>query len=237
VQQLTYTIRELPMRDELVLKSIIRILHGQTRHDWQYIASPDADLLILGNDSPGAEGTLDATSHHGLTILRVGAGAAPVREDLHLPLRVGDVLVELNRIGDFLSTERDLRNESLSGAPSGRETVEFVLLRWPDWSFLKQDPLFLRVATVLSTHPSTNYDLAAKAGVPIAVCEQFVNQLVSQGLINMKRSEATAVAATAAAATGSPYISNKRDDAQGDSATLWSRIRRRLGLKPGTQSH
>lgn len=235
MQQLTYTIRELPMRDELVLKSIIRILHGQTRHDWQFTPSPDADLLILGNEAPQAAGTVAASSHHGLTVLRVGARAA-AREDLHLPLRVGDVLVELNRIGDFLSTERDLRNESLQGAPAGREAVEFALLRWPDWSFLKQDPLFLRVATVLSTHPSTNHDLAAKAGVPLAVCEQFVNQLVSQGLINMKRTETPSPSAPGA----SPYISTSRSNdnaAQDDSATLWSRIRRRLGLKPGTVTH
>ena len=228
--QCTYTTRQLCLRDELVLKSIVRILHGQTQQNWVYDASPQSHVLILGThvSASGPSLGLDAIAepqHHGLTI-RVGSDCVK-QGHLMLPLRVGDVLVELNHASDVLTHLKNTLNPRAADAMANCHDATYSLLRWPAWNVLQQDSRYLRVATVLSTGATTIADLSSKTGVSVAVCDQMIRVLKLHDLIRTQAAEVNpAMGVSTAPSRALPLQSM----VQKDTSTLWGRIRRRLGM-------
>lgn len=224
----TYTTRRMSMRDDLVFKSIIRILHGQTRHDWHFEPSGTADLMVIGPQAASANEDSHQLVHPAM--IRVGCDVSGSGH-LALPLRVGDVLVEINRAGEMLAdlkhTENHLATDTIGHAQA--QEVLISLLRWPVWDVLQQDSRYLRVATVLATGPSTISLLASKSGVPVEVCDQLVRVLKLHELINTQ----VVIPHKAANPATPAYAPSNTTQAQNDTsspATLWHRIRRRLGM-------
>jgi hypothetical protein len=224
MSELTYTARRLALRDELVLKSIIRLLQGQTRHLWRYTDSLDADLLVLGVHENGDEAHEASTLEH-RAVFHVkpddhGHPAAP------LPLRVGEVLVEFNRLGELIEAAKS--SHALARHASDDESVHerIALLRWPDWSLLQQDSCYLRIATVLATRPLTQVELARKSGTDSMTCSAFIRALDLDGLLVRVAPDDIRGVPHATSATSTNAINPTKP-------TLWSRIRSRFGIASG----
>jgi hypothetical protein len=121
-QTLTFTVRKLAPRDELVFKSIVRALNSKMNNSWRYTDEMSADLLVLGAEMlrPGApDYEVVPEDIPGQTIIRIAA--MPSVKNLHmtLPLRAGDVMHHLNLAGALIMVNRgDAKPRSITGAPS-----------------------------------------------------------------------------------------------------------------------
>jgi hypothetical protein len=216
---LTFTVRRLLVRDELVFKSIVRILHRQTRHNWLYMPDIDADLVVVG-PAADVEACPDSMLA-GRTVMDVGAS-----ELSHQPstvnLRVGDVLAKLNGFGDRIVAERGPQPKVAPRVYDASRDEQYMLVRWPDWGLMQEDRAYLRVATVLATRPVCLHELAVKADAELALCVDFVRKLRSRDLIRITMPQSLAAIPTLAATSV--------DAPAPKDGSLWSRIRHRLGI-------
>ena len=97
--ELSFTLRRLSIRDELVFKSVMRVLIAQTNQKWVYTDELDASVLVLGSEIAAAyiEPIPDKSLFK--AILTINALSTGGKFHLSLPLRVGEVKDMLNRIG------------------------------------------------------------------------------------------------------------------------------------------
>ena len=236
IATLTFTTRYLVLRDELVLKSIVRILQGQTRHVWRYAPTFDADLLVVGHHLK-TDDDCDALNLADRVMLTIKADASE-QPTGNASLRVGDVLIELNRLGDIITESNGKRDLALISNGNSNPDRRFALNRWPDWKLLQGDPRYLRVATVLATRPLTMLELAQKSDCDLGTCNAFVGALDGCQLLRWEAgNEASSIDAplpSPAKATGDTvrHVVSAVQLSEGDRAkgTLWSHIRNRLGI-------
>ena len=238
--QVTFALRRTSLQDELVFKSLVRFLMDLLRQQWRYESSDVADVLVVGFEAAydGFDASTDALNLR--THIRIGAPqAAPQR--LMRPLRVSAVLLALNLAGDEVVRQR-------AGGVVPTEAVDPVLtlLRWPTLEILRLDPRFIRITAVLAAKPSTLANLVDKSGQALDVCERLIQALKTVGLVEvagdqkniemkplllrdqanvaLRRPVPQSLAATYELAE---MQSRERTNA---GASLWGRIRRRLGI-------
>lgn len=187
--QLFFTAEGLPARDELLLKSMIRLLNFKTKHDWQY--KPEhANILIVKQANNAGEHDLlknkltrscrtisldtlqfDATIH-GLT----------GRIDTW---RLNAVKVEeaLNRLGDDWCQQSHVVQSPPSSAANQADRAEsYRLTRWPLASML-QNASRRRMAAVLVGSPVTLANVVEKTGVESGECADYIVELMQAGLL------------------------------------------------------
>ena len=238
--QVTFTLRHAILQDELVFKSLVRFLSDLLRHQWHYDPSDSADVLVVGYESAskGLDAALEELQQR--PGIRIGAPEAEPRR-LVRPLRVSAVLLALNLAGDEVVRKRSPSGENLPAvAPL------MCLLRWPPLETLRLDPRFIRVTAVLAAKPTSLPDLIEKCGQPADVCERLIDVLIAAGLVEVltKQNDAESRAvqsarkfdaslprpkpgSLAAAHEQAQLQSREREQA---GASLWGRIRRRLGI-------
>lgn len=243
---LTYTLRQLAPRDEIVFKSVVNVLHGKTRHQWQHTGAADADLVVLGSQGE-ARATPVMPGHAVIQVFTDHSDHGP--QALSLPLRIADVIQCLDRAGDEVRRQspRPLAapGSQPAAAPAGllatsatpvSSTTAAIaappqmaqaqpqpvpqpdaqpepavaptpamlptraatpqaagnggwhrvsLLRWPDPALLQEDLRFIKLATVMTGHPLTLPELAARTQFPPALCHRFVAALQDRGLLRV----------------------------------------------------
>lgn len=242
-----FSIEGLASRDELLFKSLIRLLNHRTQHGWFYtpertvgqvdmrVVSDHLASTIRARPGPYFQGilTLSAVEQFGVGVLML-----PVRADL--------LEEELNRQGQLIETSR-LASQPPTNAtqhaahsaslprPFGLYPVlgdrPFRLSRWPSPELLNS-PGRLRMATLLVGKSMTLTELAQKTGQSLPSCIEFVNTLWRENLVNdgsafqngryprpQPRPHSDPVVAAAA---------NQR--AQPATRSLLARIRARIGL-------
>jgi hypothetical protein len=229
----TYTLRQVCPRDEIVFKSVVRVLQGKTRHAWQHTDGANADLLVLGTQAAGSQaGPAELAAQ---VVIRVSASAAADSPELHLPVRVADLISHLDHAGDKIAgrAAQCAGARTVQAAEPAHEPVHerMSLSRWPDPALLQGDIRYLKLAAALTGQPVNIVELAARTGFPLVLCQSFVDAMKGVGLLRVRDGAASANAQAAASA---PRLHIPPPPAH---PGLIARIRSRLEMLVGTPSH
>lgn len=203
---LSYSIDKLNNRDEIILKSSMRVLDHRTRHHWKCVER-GADLRLTTN-------ALDVGSGPEM-LLYVGCDVVLEGATLPLPLRASEVEEAFNRAGDAI-----LRARAAAQSMPTRMLLdddEFRLRRWPVAALLNTRE-HLTLATMMSAGPSSVTLLQQRSALPMQICRDFVRDLHRVGLLNpLPNDSVQPPSGTSSTAMNAP-------------TGLLARIRARLGL-------
>jgi hypothetical protein len=166
----TYAFAHLAMRDVVVFKSIVGLLSGRTRSQWQHVETDEPDLLILGAEGNGQPApqccaravlkiTYQQTDSSGLSV--------------QWPLRANEVFERLEQAGKILS----------QATASDNLLSLYKLTRWPTQDILGTNPAHLRLATLLSARALSVEELSERSGLSSAHCRTFIQTLLSANLL------------------------------------------------------
>ena len=238
---LSFCVQNLASRDELLLKSIVRLLSHRSRHTWLYVphvtGNPAADLVISGERTPAVLGTSQQGLRQSLLILgAVSRTNCPAY--LCMPLRADELERELNLLGDFITHHQatakvpnraaakglDLPSGATAQTSLGNSQLTpplLTLLRWPTADLISTRER-LRMATMMISQPLTLPALVQRAGLDPAVCKEFVDDLNRAGLLR-NSSANTQSTASGLSAQPKPLPTVQ--------SGLFARIRSRLGLQ------
>ncbi len=100
--RLCFSVDGLSLRDELMLKSLVRLLDYLTQQQWIYRAEAP-DLAIRGN---GAPGSAPAPLQESAAVLFVGEAPPEAAFSIGMPLHPIDLERELNRVGTWIDQRR-----------------------------------------------------------------------------------------------------------------------------------
>lgn len=227
---LSFSVEGLPPREELLFKSLVRLLDHRTHQHWAWKVDR-ADLRVVGqalppvgNDSPTQP----------VPMLAIGQ-VDPQRGGHFLPLPLhADALEQtLNRLGAMVVHARDLGLVAADTAPADDE--RFRLLRWPPAALLAT-PHRIRLATLMTGRPTSLGMLRQRSGLAAQDCLDFIADLRRSGLLeSVRETEPSSPHASAQPAVGSALETAApaaptppaRDPVQ---PGLLARIRSRLGL-------
>lgn len=191
---LSFSVEGLSAREELLLKSFVRLLSHRTQHSWLYNARPmdpgtnfKVDLRVVPD---GIDTLLIPQTQHVLTLGTVHRQ----RDDyVRLPLHADELEAALNRQGKLIVSLRTALTPSAPPAPTlthPRASANVLtpapeavrLLRWPPASMLHAAGR-LRLATLMTGPPVTLAVLQQRSGQPAQVCADFVDDLRRAGYI------------------------------------------------------
>ncbi|RQO56205.1 hypothetical protein DBV14_11240 [Variovorax sp. KBW07] len=230
---LSFSVEGLPPREELLLRSLVRLLDHRTHQHWDWKAGP-ADLRVVGEPAASAVATEDNPAK-AVPVLAVGH-VDPQRGGhfLALPLHADVLEHTLNRMGAMVVHARGLGLASSDGHIGPDD--EFRLLRWPPAALLEA-PVRIRLATLMTGRPTTLALLQQRSGLAQQDCLDFLVDLRRAELLESTRpAQAPSAAAPASAPLpeAAPFVESRppgpaRDPVQ---PGLLARIRNRLGLLP-----
>ncbi|RYF40913.1 MAG: hypothetical protein EOO25_11320 [Comamonadaceae bacterium] len=241
----TYCLQQLPVRDEIVFKSVLRVLQGKTRHAWEHTDASGADLVIRG--AATAQADAPATFSHSHTgahpDINVSTSAGTACRALAWPLRIADLIHCLDQAGDEIAGLARRAVPSRQANPpapvaqpvppdAGPLTASqrMTLVRWPGPDLLQRDIRFLKLATMLTGQPVSVLEMAERSGFPAALCRDFAEALQAASLVRLL-GDGTAgaggrhAADSAARASGRPHPAAQPG--------LIARIRQRLEMIVG----
>lgn len=199
---LSFSVEGLSAREELLLKSFVRLLGHRTKHIWLYNARPmhlgtnfKVDLRVV----PDGIDTLSIPqAQHVLTL-----GTVHRQRDAYLclPLHAEELEAALNRQGHLIVSLRTaLKPSALPDpiVPHPRASTNALtpsheavrLLRWPPASLLHSTGR-MRLATLMTGPPMTLAVLQQRSGQPAQVCADFVDDLRRAGYIGSPPTEAS----------------------------------------------
>lgn len=241
---LGFSVEGLGARDEVLLKSLVRLLDHRTLHQWHH--QPPGEGVALRVQGEGV--ALSAGSGGG-ALLAVGreppAAQVPF---LRLPLHADALELMLNQLGaqalqhpgpgktphpHHLQPPVPGTPPAAAGWPAG-ET--FRIVRWPP-AHLLNSPQRLKLATLMVGQAMSLDVLQQRAGVALAECEAFVRDLLAAGLLQGPAGDgAAAVPLAAAMPSVQAQAANPIHPAQPPTPArapsgLLARIRSRLGLQ------
>lgn len=235
---LSFSVEGLGPRDEVLFKSLVRLLSHRTLHDWFQPTEKNleqVDLRVVCDRLTATIRPLPAPQFQ--AVLTLSATDKTLPAVLHLPVRADALESELNRLGQLIETTRR-HLARLAAMP--RAAVEppavaisdrpFKLSRWPT-SHLLNSPARLRIAALLVGKPVTLAELAEKTGQPLVLCLEFVNELrlsnfLADGGVALQGSGAAGQAVSVSVSAPPAPVRCAAVVQRG----LLSRIRSRLGL-------
>ncbi len=236
--QFTFRATGLSSRNEILLKSLMRLLQGVTQHEWVY--SPFAqDMVVVATENPGLPGSMGNAPAPSPTTSRLQLWAGDSGEGkpyrVALPLNYKQLEEVLNRAGEWLQAH--------PVAPSIEPTAvhpdeRFQLECWPPAKFLTT-PSRAKAAAMLLKAPMTVGALARRIDWSVQECESFVVSLP-----RMKRTPSDQNTSILSAWLGgnsqlgvNTALPSAEDSAgvrpplKGEGRNLLTLIRNRLGLK------
>lgn len=224
---LSFSVEGLPPREELLFKSLVRLLDHRTHQHWAWKIDR-ADLRVVGEAlPPGSENPTQP-----VPVLAVGQ-VDPQRGGhfLALPLHADALEQTLNRLGAMVVHARGLGLAAAEAVLA--DDAEFRLLRWPPAALLEA-PHRIRLATLMTGRPTSLGVLRQRSGMAAQECLDFIADLRRSGLIENVPDAAHPALHTAAPAQAAEGAQPEpappapvRDPVQ---PGLLARIRSRLGL-------
>lgn len=208
---LNFLIECVSAHEELLLKSMVRLLNYRTEHNWT-LGPGTVDLRIIGEEPPmPAVSTAD-------TILWVGRTAGQKKPFLQFPIRANEFEIQLNALGaEVLLKKQVAASETLPQAIRPDESL--LLRRWPPASMLR-DYQRTKLSALMTGHPISLETLALRSGCSHHDCEKFCLELDHAGLLQRHLPAPSPAAAQSEEAPSKPGHDN----------SLLARIRRRLGI-------
>lgn len=181
---LSYSVDGLPARDELLFKSLVRLLDHRTHQQWTWQVE-QADLRVVGDRFPVA--APDDAPDRAVPRLTLGETPPPHGPFLRLPLHADALEVMLNRLGAMVVHARELglplpagrdRNERGGGAHG----EEYRLLRWPSAALL-DTPMRMKLAALLAGRPASLHALQQRSNAGAQECADFIAALEHAGFV------------------------------------------------------
>ncbi len=217
---LSFSVDGLPAREELLLKSLVRLLDHRTQQHWLWKVE-QADLRIVGDHPPA----VDQGAQKIVPTLTIGQSDPQHGHFLPLPLHADALEAMLNRLGAIVIHARGLG--LAAPGENAAEEAQFRLLRWPPAAML-DTPVRMRLATILASRPTSLATLQQRSATTLQACIDFLDALQQAGFVERAGPAPSPRAPDAApAATHAPAA---RDIAVPPG--LLARIRSRLGLLP-----
>ncbi len=251
---ISYSLSGLPAREQLVFKSLMRLLAPRLKHDWAYLL--EGELLVQGDPFTAPEHAFNdppALTQNSLISLKVGALQANGLYYLRLPIQANIMEERLNALGIEVVAKRVSAARSVAHAASQSGPIsipqalarqiapelafagELSLKRWPSQQLMRS-AAHIRMATVLLRRRTSLPDLMALSGQSAVVCQHFLRELKAADLLLVREPVSSSAGGLAAPPHSSPHSPpNSASHASAKSrpseqAGLLSRIRRRLGL-------
>ena len=174
---LSFSVEGLPARDELLFKSLVRLLDHRTHQHWAWQVE-DADLRVVGERFP-----VPSDEAADRPVPRLTLGETPPQEGpfLRLPLHADALEVMLNRLGAMVIHAREL---GLSAARDRNERSgrgeEYRLLRWPSVALL-DTPVRMKLAALLASRPASLHALQQRSNASAQECVDFIAALERAG--------------------------------------------------------
>ncbi|HEX7864856.1 MAG TPA: hypothetical protein VF555_07890 [Variovorax sp.] len=235
---LSFSVEGLPARDELLFKSLVRLLDHRTHQHWAWQVE-DADLRVVGDRLPAPP---DEAADRPVPLLTIGETPPPRGSFLRLPLHADALEGMLNRLGAVVIHAREL------GLAASRERAErgeeYRLLRWPSIALL-DTTMRMKLATLLASRPASLHALQQRSGASAQECADFIAALERAGLVAGSGHGGTGFASSRAPESIWPdsQVSSgteaPRDAAvtrEGVQPGLLARIRSRLSLLSGSRA-
>lgn len=244
----SFTLRSVASRDELVFKSVVRVLQGKTRHQWHHTDDRQADLVLLGDHLSDFAPLTDDLG--GRCVIHMSATAGYGFHGLSLPLRIADVIAQLDQAGDDIGRRSGNRAPATGTTATTTTTTvttitasrdggadlsaqRVALTRWPEAALLQRDIRYLKLATALTGQPVSIVELAARTQFPIQLCQGFVDTLKAGHLVRVLGGLAEGGELQMAGHGASINYTRKPETAHHG---LIARIRSRLELFVGTSA-
>jgi hypothetical protein len=176
--QLNFGTEGLSAREEILLKSLIRLLDHRTQQQWTYHPE-SADLWLLGKGSCIPPAAL-ANGKVAQTLTLVSDQSLS-NTTLSFPLKPDHIEQALNRIGSLLlGSPAITRTEQ--PIPTEAFTESYRLVRWPA-AALVDNPESIRMSALLLGPPLTLAEITQRANLPGVVCADFLSKLMHAGFV------------------------------------------------------
>jgi hypothetical protein len=188
--QFNFAVEGLSAREELLLKSMIRLLDHRTKHAWSY-DTDSADLWIVDQVTNVPGQAKQRRLQPKIVILNTLQSAESVSSPSSgaVALRLNAKILEetLNQAGDSLiglvQIEHDVSKVAVASPSLSVSNLEsYRLSRWPT-SHMLVNPTHIRIAALLVGTPLTITQIADKSGKDLAMCQVFIDQLKQAGLL------------------------------------------------------
>lgn len=235
----SFCVLGMPPREEMLLKSFVRLLDHIVHHQWLYYSAADAPraevVVVLHGHVPELTPPAGRPPQFVLTL---GTEVSTAPFFLHWPLHPNELTDELNRLGELVAAQR-LRQAQAAEKKAAEAQISVTaagapglrLQQWPP-PILLTKPGRMRLATLLSSRAMDLAELERRSALPAAVCKAFVEDMQRAGLL-VAQVGVGAEAATPPLKTETP-ANLPTAPAQAvhavAPASLLARIRLRLGL-------
>lgn len=244
MQALRLGAHKLPEAEVVLLRTLFRLFAYDKTFCWTLSSEAPYDALVVDANAPEAQSPeFRASVSAVLTLGPASAGDGPDR--LARPLRA-DRLQAWLKSKEASAQEARLTSAQTPGrvaapvpapAPAPAETAaskapsqgSLKLRRWPPASILRNDPMRVRMATLLSRRAMVPRELAAACDQPLAMCQAFMTNLQLMGLLESPAGVAAPTPPPEAVAKASHKTSSGHG-AKAVSPSLIKSIRNRLGL-------
>lgn len=165
----TFAVRGLAPRDEVLFKSFVRLLAHRTEQAWKPAEDgAPASVVVAGQQTAGHVPAAGP-------VLVVGPARRSEPHFVRFPLHADELEAALNAIGRTL-------------APAGQGGLGdacFRLLRWPPPTLLT-NAARIRLATLLSVGSVPASLLPARCGCGASTCTHFLAELARAGLLSTR---------------------------------------------------
>lgn len=226
--ELTFSLDGLSAREELLVKSFVRILSHRTLQSWAYCPSPfgqldgfRADVQIISEDKLPSDVRSETIGQKSILVL--GHVNRRLPGFLCLPLNAIELEGELNRLGQqILSVGKppvlpSYAIQQTTGLNDTSEVAVIRLLRWPP-THLLNSKVRIKLATLMTGKAMTLLTLEKRSGQSEQVCREFLLDLQRAGLLSGLRQ------------SPAPQPTTRPKNTPPSQLGLLARIRNRLGL-------
>lgn len=212
----------LPAAEIVLLRIVVRLLSHDASFNWTFVETGPYDAIIAEEATAKRDSVAIAQlSSAVLKIVRKQDNFAP--NTLTRPLRAEKLQEWLVQIGTSLASV----SPALAAPDNTALTTRYKLRRWPPSFLVRNDPMLIRMAVLLSKRALLPIELAHLSQQSLDACHRFIDTLLPIGLLD------TVPAAGPTQTVSLPKVqklmastNSKTFLAQG----LIGRIRRRIGL-------
>lgn len=191
--RLRFSVEGLSARDEILFKSLVRLLSHRTHQQWSWCTDQPhvrvtGDVGYVGDDLL-PQHSAQATQAFQPLVLLVGHSRKQHEFFLHQPMHANELELLLNQIGSKAASLVSMADEPrriLPAAPSAPAAVfsntpfddneGFILHRWPPAAMLGS-PARIKLATVMRGRTMTLDALQKRSGISQQECSEFVELL------------------------------------------------------------